>query len=164
MVKGMTMTEEEALKARTVIRESLRMNKVCSNKEIEKIVNKVVSDADKPNTIKKINQNIPNIKKAIYWAIALWFMLIPCELFFYMAIFSSSYILSVGSLLDIIIIFATMMLFIVLFMVCCIPAIMVYDKLQIYAASYCKLISFLCVIFWVRSIMPEAEKWLQYFL
>lgn len=147
-----------------VIEKTLRMNDLCSDKEIEEIINKGVPPTDKPNTIKKINQNLPNIKKAICWTIALWFMLIPCELFFYMAIISSPYILKVGSLMDIIKIFSVMMLFIVLFMVCCIPAIKVYDKLQIYVASYCKLISFLCVIFWVRSIMPEAEKWLQYFL
>lgn len=155
------MNEEKKSQARIVIREALRMNKVCSERKIEKIVNRAVPDKKNISIAKKIRKELSF--KNIGVVICLW-LVVAFSISSIYAInnFSPDIFKAIGWINKLRLAVCTMGSAI-LFSISFVLATKIYVVLK-EDSSYSKPILIMCIVFWIDLFMPEIEKWLQYFV
>lgn len=155
------MNEEKKSQARIVIREALRMNKVCSERKIEKIVNRAVPHKENISTAKKIRKELSF--KNIGVVICLWIVVaFSVSCIYATSNFLSDIFKAIGWINKLRSAVCTMV-FAVLFSIFFVLATKTYGVLK-EDSSFSKPILIMCIVFWIDLFMPEIEKWLQYFL
>lgn len=155
------MNKEKKSQARIVIREALRMNKVCSERKIEKIVNRAVPYKENISIAKKIRKELSF--KNIGVVICLWLVVALNVSFIYATNNFLPDIFKAIGWINKLRSAACTMGAAILFSISFVFATKIYGVLK-EDSSFSKPILIMCIVFWIDLFMPEIEKWLQYFV